>query len=727
MIKYYYLILTCMLLVSNTLKADTYPEVVFDNSLVGGSYAKSLVHYSGGSWVENVRKHLLVSDTLFFTPGNALSLKYHASVTGNWEADILYSRQKFFYQVAKKDVLVFKMYVQTADTKVEELPKVLLKQGFKQTEPVSLANFIDDFEPNMWVNVEIPVDKIKGFEEGAIRSVSFVQGNSSAKTHHILLDQIEFLPRNPSNVKLSSPAILSEAKAYDKQVLLSWQLPLTPSIRYIKIYRSTDKENFEPVAIRPIQMQSCLDRVPEIDKTYYYKIAWVDYDYIESPFSAIKEVKTKKLSDEELLNVVQAAHINYFLENFDFNSGMYMPYRRKDKAIVSVRESGYAAMALIVGAERKFVNRNVVLARFTKMVNFLKKVQHKNGVFPEYFDGRTGLPEYRQHIPKYSLTATTAMMEALLIARQYFFKEDVAEEKALRENITALWERIDWKVFSSGEHNNVLWDSWSPVDSTKRSHILGGFNSSLNTYLLAMSSPTHPVSTDAYTFGFGNVHVHSNQLPTYFSRFVVGEIASADSVTLEESSSDTSQTLWSRSMIRDTVEYGLQTKVPDIGVPLVDVYRMFYTLDPRDKKDSLLDYNTEVRNMIRIAKRRDNEMGVGTAFSDVWGYYKVKDTVSLTRINPAVGPSALFIDKEIGMKAMKTLYEKYADILFTEYGFRAWLDLKDNDVSDEYLAVNQATVAIMIENSRSGLIWDLYREIPEIKALSDKLFKTEKK
>lgn len=56
-----------MLLVSNALKADTYPEVVFDNSLVGGSYAKSLVRYSGSSWVENVRNHLLVSDTLFYS------------------------------------------------------------------------------------------------------------------------------------------------------------------------------------------------------------------------------------------------------------------------------------------------------------------------------------------------------------------------------------------------------------------------------------------------------------------------------------------------------------------------------------------------------------------------------------------------------------------------------------------------------------------------------------
>ncbi len=71
---------------------------------------------------------------------------------------------------------------------------------------------------------------------------------------------------------------------------------------------------------------------------------------------------------------------------------------------------------------------------------------------------------------------------------------------------------------------------------------------------------------------------------------------------------------------------------------------------------------------------------------------------------------------------MLTLYKEYGDILLTEYGFRAWIDLKNQDVSDEYLSINQASVAIMIENARSGLIWKLYREIPEIKAVQEKIF-----
>jgi len=101
--------------------ADTYPEVVFDNSLSKGSYARSKVSYSGDSWVENVKMQLLVSDTLFYTPGNALSLKYNSSATGNWEANIQYSRQKYNYQYNNADYLNLRIYVKTKNTSLADL------------------------------------------------------------------------------------------------------------------------------------------------------------------------------------------------------------------------------------------------------------------------------------------------------------------------------------------------------------------------------------------------------------------------------------------------------------------------------------------------------------------------------------------------------------------------------------------------------------------------------
>jgi hypothetical protein len=61
-------------------------------------------------------------------------------------------------------------------------------------------------------------------------------------------------------------------------------------------------------------------------------------------------------------------------------------------------------------------------------------------------------------------------------------------------------------------------------------------------------------------------------------------------------------------------------------------------------------------------------------------------------------------------------------VLFTQYGFRSWIDIKNNDVSESYRARNQATIAVMIENANSGMIWKLYENIPEVKKTLEKVY-----
>src|SRR5690606_27792321 len=179
-------------------------------------------------------------------------------------------------------------------------------------------------------------------------------------------------------------------------------------------------------------------------RKYYYKIAWVDYNYQESPFSAVKEITTKELEDSQLLDLIQLAHVNYFIENYDVNSGMYMPFRMKDKAVVSTNETGGAIISLLIGAERKFISRQAVYGRISKIVYFLLKAQNNKGIFPSYFNGRGGVPEYRNDSPKYDVSATSNILEALLIAREYFSGDSV-EEVDLRKRITKLYESINWQ------------------------------------------------------------------------------------------------------------------------------------------------------------------------------------------------------------------------------------------------------------------------------------------
>lgn len=701
-------------LLPTLLFADTYPEVVFDNSIVNGAYAKSRVSYQGNSWVENVNKHLLISDTLFFTPGNALSLKYLSQAEGHWETTVNYSRQKFNYTLDEGDFLSIRMYVHSPHTKMQDLPKIFVQQHRYVSDTLSIAPYISKLEHKKWIQIKIPIKQFKKLSKQApIIGIGFAQNAASSKYHQLFIDQIEFLPLKYSEIPLRSAAVLSEAKAYDKTVNLSWQLPLTPSIRYIKIYRSTDGKAFTPVGIRPIHMQSCLDMVPLVGAKYYYKITWVDYNYNESPASAVREVQTSALPEDEILKLVQLANVNYFVENFDINSGMYLPYRSKNKVIVSTKETAGAILSLIVGVQNEFVNRQTALNRISKITFFLLKSQHKHGIFAAYYDARKSIPEYRNELAIYDVQATGAILEALLIARQYF-KEDNEAEKDLRTRITQVYERVNWQAIANSD--NLLRSKLALLDDNDINNVpLSNLDEAINTYLLAAGHPKFALPSSAYFDAvYHQVKKIKQDTSVTINPYYYDETIQIDDFR-ELKSSASKDTLVNLSVFDTVYRYGMELPFGELQNSLLKLYRPFLTVRPTLISDSLVNWEQVLHNYMHFVKRRDNELGVGANSSNIWGYYQQRDGGDASyRINPAIGPASIIVDKNVGIKSLLSLYQQYGPILFTEFGFRGWLDLRNDDVSDEYISTNQAAIAIMIENARTGLIWELYESIPEL-------------
>jgi hypothetical protein len=56
------------------------------------------------------------------------------------------------------------------------------------------------------------------------------------------------------------------------------------------------------------------------------------------------------------------------------------------------------------------------------------------------------------------------------------------------------------------------------------------------------------------------------------------------------------------------------------------------------------------------------------------------------------------------------------DKLWKEYGFADAFNLTDIWFADSFLAIDQGPIIVMIENHRSGLLWDLFMSCPEVKA-----------
>ena len=66
------------------------------------------------------------------------------------------------------------------------------------------------------------------------------------------------------------------------------------------------------------------------------------------------------------------------------------------------------------------------------------------------------------------------------------------------------------------------------------------------------------------------------------------------------------------------------------------------------------------------------------------------------------------------MKALKNMYRNHGQYLWGEYGFRDAVNLDVNWQAKIFMGLNQAPVTVMIENYRTGLIWDLFMKNKEI-------------
>ena len=69
----------------------------------------------------------------------------------------------------------------------------------------------------------------------------------------------------------------------------------------------------------------------------------------------------------------------------------------------------------------------------------------------------------------------------------------------------------------------------------------------------------------------------------------------------------------------------------------------------------------------------------------------------------------------IKVPALKYFYYKLGDKLFKQYGFVDAFNLSEAWFADSFLAIDQGPQIVMIENYRSGLLWNLFMSCPEVK------------
>ncbi len=397
--------------------------------------------------------------------------------------------------------------------------------------------------------------------------------------------------------------------------------------------------------------------------------------------------KFQRVSDSALLDMVQRQTFKYFWDFGHPVSGMARE-RNTSGDVVTTGGTGFGVMSIISAIRRNFITRSQGLARIDTIVNFMKnKCTRFHGAFSHWINGATGATvPFSDKDNGADLVETSFLMQGLLCARQYFNFAD-AEETALRNNINQLWNGIEWNWFRNGGQNVLYWH-WSPDYNFDINMQIKGWNEALIVYVLAASSNTDSIPKIVYDDGWAS----------------------------------------NGGMKNGSSFYGVQLPLgPDYGGPLFFSHYSFLGINPHDLSDAYANYFTQNTNQSLINYKycvanpkhfygySENDWGLTASDDDLNFYSAHSPTNDDGVITPTAAISSLPYTPQQSMNALRFFYYKLGDKLFKNYGFIDAFNLTDLWFADSFLAIDQGPEIVMIENYRSGLLWNLLMSCPELK------------
>ncbi|MBW2961983.1 beta-glucosidase [Mesonia sp. JHPTF-M18] len=430
---------------------------------------------------------------------------------------------------------------------------------------------------------------------------------------------------------------------------------------------------------------------------------------------AVKEtsqsaIDSTQLSDDALLELVQKQTLKYFWDYAEPNSGLarerFHPdgkYPKNDPKIVTTGGSGFGLMGIVVGIERNFINRKEAVLRLEKIADFLANTPRYHGAWPHWINGETGNTKNFGSDSTDNggdIVETSFLAQGFIVVREYL-KNGNEKEKAVAEKFNKLWNGIEWNWYTN--HKNGIFWHWSPNYKFEKNFMIEGYNECLITYVLAASSPEHSIQSEVYHQG------------------------------------------WARNgnIITNKKAYGIplilkHNTVGGKGGPLFWAHYSFLGLNPKGLKDKYANYwNLNVNHSrINYEYCQENPNNYKTYAKNSWGltasYTKNKDgSTGYTAhspdddhgvVSPTAAVSSLPYTPKESMRAIRHFYTDLNELTWGPAGFYDAFSLENGKwAAKKYLAIDQGPMIVMIENYRTGLIWNLFMQAPEVQQGLDKL------
>lgn len=480
---------------------------------------------------------------------------------------------------------------------------------------------------------------------------------------------------------IPAPTGLVERRG-DQSVILHWNPGIVAHLAGYYVYRGLASAGpFERLTPELLRSHHFVDVSVENNITYFYQVRTVDHAGRESEGSTTLSVTPQELDDDAFLDLVQRTAFDYFWYEANSANGLIRD-RSTETSPCNIAAVGFGLSALIVGIERGWISREAGRDRVLTTLQFFwqspqgpePEATGYKGLYYHFLDMQSG---QRTWTAELSTVDTALLMAGILHARQYF-TQDSPEETTIRSLADTLYRRVDWAWMQV--RLQKINHGWTPEEGFLP-YDWGGYNEAMLLYLLALGSPTFPVSPTAW-----QAWTHSYSWQTHYG-------------------------------------YDFVTFPPLFGHQYPHVWVDFRGLQDPYMREKNSDYfeNSRRATLANRAYTMDNPQGWsdygkerlwGLSASDIPMGYRARGAPPPYQddgtITPTAAAGSFAFTPQESLAALRYMYHTYRTRLWGHYGFKDALNPSQDWVSSDYLGVDQGPIVLMIENHRSGSIWEVF-------------------
>ena len=419
---------------------------------------------------------------------------------------------------------------------------------------------------------------------------------------------------------------------------------------------------------------------------------------------------------EAFLDDVQRRTFRFFWETTNPANGLARD-RWPTPSFASMAAVGFALTAYPIGVQRRFVDRAAASARVLATLRFLDGAPQGDaphgmtghqGLFYHFVDMERGERFERTEL---STIDTALLLAGILFCRNYFDRPD---EIGIRELADRIHARVNWRWAVA--RPNLVSLGWHP-ETGFIGYDWVAYSEAMLVYVLALGAPDHFLAAEAWA-------------------------------------------AWSEGLPRHWGEAAGQTYVrfpPLFGHQYSHVWIDFRGIRDAFMRDKGLDYfeNSRRATLAQYAYAQANPMGWRGYGERLWGLTACDGPADVTltldgrsrifrsyaargpgqfddgTVAPTAAGGSVPFAPELCLPALRAMRDDHGADLCGEFGFRDALNPSFDSASvprmhgrvvpgrgwydTDHLGIDQGPILAMIENHRTGLVWEVMRGDPHVR------------